>query len=141
MIVQGSGLSNAGVNRVLERALDAAALREQVLANNIANIDTPGFKRSDVDFNAALRQAIEQDLPPGIQIRRTKERHIVMPRPLGAGPRARRETSYVQRNDENNTSIEAENASRDQNQLLYSLAAQLYGDRLKWLAVVLDARR
>lgn len=38
-------------------ALNARALRQQVLASNIANADTPGYKARDVDFAAALRQA------------------------------------------------------------------------------------
>ena len=41
----------------LERAMSGSQLRQQVLANNLANANTPGFKRSDVDFHAALAQA------------------------------------------------------------------------------------
>lgn len=38
----------------LEKALDAAWLRNEALSNNIANADTPGYKRSDVSFGDAL---------------------------------------------------------------------------------------
>jgi flagellar basal-body rod protein FlgB len=41
----------------LQRAMSGAQLRQQVLANNLANANTPGFKRSDVDFHDALAQA------------------------------------------------------------------------------------
>ena len=41
----------------LERAMSGSALRQQVIANNIANANTPNFKASDVDFHAALAQA------------------------------------------------------------------------------------
>ena len=37
-----------------------ATLRNTVLSNNIANADTPGFQPSDVDFHAALADALEQ---------------------------------------------------------------------------------
>ena len=37
-----------------KKTLDAVALRQEAIANNIANINTPGFKRSDVDFKEAL---------------------------------------------------------------------------------------
>lgn len=43
---------------ILERAISGATLRNTVLANNIANADTPGFQPSDVDFQSALRDAI-----------------------------------------------------------------------------------
>lgn len=43
---------------VLDRALDAAALREQALSNNIANATTPGYKRQDVSFETELGKAL-----------------------------------------------------------------------------------
>ncbi len=39
------------------RTLELLAQRQQVLAGNIANADTPGFKARDIDFASALRQA------------------------------------------------------------------------------------
>jgi flagellar basal-body rod protein FlgB len=43
----------------LHRAISGAAMRQEVLANNIANAETPGFRRSDVDFHSALAQAMK----------------------------------------------------------------------------------
>jgi flagellar basal-body rod protein FlgB len=42
----------------LERSLDVRLVRQNVLAANVANVDTPGFRAKDVDFTAAM-QAIE----------------------------------------------------------------------------------
>lgn len=42
----------------LERGLDYSSLRTKVLQHNIANIDTPNFKRSDLNFEALLNQAM-----------------------------------------------------------------------------------
>ena len=38
----------------LSRAISGAAMRQEVLANNLANAETPGFHRSDVDFQSAI---------------------------------------------------------------------------------------
>src|SRR4051794_37870740 len=38
----------------LERALSGASLRQQAIAQNIANVNTPGYRRQDVDFQSAL---------------------------------------------------------------------------------------
>jgi flagellar basal-body rod protein FlgB len=38
----------------LERALDVRMVRQNVLAGNVANVDTPGFKPKDVDFTATM---------------------------------------------------------------------------------------
>jgi flagellar basal-body rod protein FlgB len=43
----------------LERAISGASMRQSVLANNLANAETPGFQRSDVDFHSALTQAMD----------------------------------------------------------------------------------
>src|SRR3954471_8942649 len=43
----------------LERAISGAAMRQEVLANNLANAETPGFRRSDVDFQSQLAQAMK----------------------------------------------------------------------------------
>ncbi|MGI6707447.1 MAG: flagellar basal body rod protein FlgB [Clostridia bacterium] len=44
---------------ILEKSLDAVWLRNQVISNNIANVDTPGFKSSKVEFENILRSAME----------------------------------------------------------------------------------
>ena len=43
---------------VLEKASDASWTRNDILANNIANADTPGFKRKDVQFETYLKNAV-----------------------------------------------------------------------------------
>ena len=44
---------------LLQRGLEGASMRQQVLANNLANANTAGFKRSDVDFQSALASALD----------------------------------------------------------------------------------
>jgi len=46
------------VSQVLASALDGVALRQRVTADNIANVDTPGFRASSVDFETQLKTAI-----------------------------------------------------------------------------------
>ena len=43
---------------ILDKAADASWMRENVITNNIANIDTPGYKRQDVDFESVLQKAL-----------------------------------------------------------------------------------
>jgi flagellar basal-body rod protein FlgB len=45
---------------VLDKALDASNLRETVITNNLANVNTPGYKRREVDFESLLRQELDQ---------------------------------------------------------------------------------
>ncbi len=43
---------------LLDRAADASWAREKAIAHNIANVDTPGYKRQDVEFDLTLKRAI-----------------------------------------------------------------------------------
>jgi flagellar basal-body rod protein FlgB len=47
----------------LQRAIEGAALRQQVLSENLANANVPGYQRRDVDFHGALRAAMDRDAP------------------------------------------------------------------------------
>lgn len=43
---------------VLDKAMDASWLRNEAISNNLANADTPGYKRQDVDFETQLAKAL-----------------------------------------------------------------------------------
>lgn len=57
-----------------EQALVARSRRAEVLANNLANADTPGFKARDVDFQAMLNKATEAS--QGLSMERTHQSHM-----------------------------------------------------------------
>ena len=50
-------------HQLLELSLRGRAARHEVLSANIANIDTPGYRPRDLDFNAAMRAAAESSAP------------------------------------------------------------------------------
>jgi flagellar basal-body rod protein FlgB len=50
----------------LSRAMEGATMRQQAIATNIANADTPGYRRVDVDFESALKDALQADTPSAI---------------------------------------------------------------------------
>lgn len=55
------------VSHVLDSALDGISMRQNVIADNIANVDTPDFRATAVDFETSLRSAIASgDLDSGI---------------------------------------------------------------------------
>lgn len=99
---------------VLEKAADASWLRNQCIANNIANVDTPGYKRQDVDFESVLekelgyRRTETMDEKVGnVKLSRLK---------VGAYTDA---ANFSYRTDRNNVDIENENVLMAQNQLKY----------------------
>ena len=43
---------------LMDKAADASWMRESLITNNIANVDTPGYKRQDVDFASVLKKEL-----------------------------------------------------------------------------------
>lgn len=105
---------------MLSRSLDASALRQELLAHNIANADTPGYRRRDLDFSSML-----QDAQDDLQMVRTHPRHE--PRTSAALPFPVVEiTDGVVRADGNTVVVETEMARLSQNAMFYqALSAQL----------------
>ena len=70
-----------------QQALTLRANRQQVLAGNIANADTPSYKARDFDFSAALQNALSGRGQGGVQLATTSPRHIPgSVNPVDSGP-------------------------------------------------------
>ena len=60
--------------QALEHAINISKKRHAVISSNISNIDTPGYKARDVDFQKALARALESDSE--LNLARTHPKHI-----------------------------------------------------------------
>lgn len=103
----------------LERGLNATSLRNDVISNNIANAETPGFKSSSVEFESLLSDAIEQN---GLKGTRTNARHIAIGRGDVDEVNARiiENDDTSMRADGNNVDIEAEMTDLAENSIYYN---------------------
>ena len=57
-------------------ALDVRARRTELIANNLANADTPGYKARDIDFRQAMARAAGETPPSGVTLSTTPAGHI-----------------------------------------------------------------
>lgn len=53
---------DSNYTQFLAKAMDSYSLRQEITSSNIANIDTPGYSRHEVEFENALREARESDI-------------------------------------------------------------------------------
>lgn len=99
---------------VLNRAADAAWQRNEAISNNIANVDTPGYKRQDVAFESVLQKSLGNNRYESMD---EKVSNINLSRLRG---RAYVDyANYSYRLDGNNVDIENENVMLAENQLKY----------------------
>ena len=114
---------------ILHVSMQATVLRNDVINNNIANVDTPRFKRSEVAFEEALRRAIQRSRATG-----TLDLSNVRP-----------EVRFVNahlssRIDGNNVDIEAEMAALVTNSVRFDTMVQGVMSNYRQLNLVLNMR-
>lgn len=100
----------------LEQFLHLTTDREQVIADNMANVDTPGYHAKDVDFQSALATATNTAADEGT-----------------LGPRIVEVNGLMERPDGNNVDIDRESMLLAKSQLQYQMGVQLVKDRFHQL--------
>jgi flagellar basal-body rod protein FlgB len=106
----------------LETAMRGSMLRQTLLTNNLANVDTPGFQRQDVDFQGTLRAALDAGQVPD---------------QVSFKPVTQQQTT---RADGNGVDAEQESANVAENALLYQELAQIATAREQILQSAMGTR-
>ncbi len=96
----------------LKKSLDISVLRQEVIASNIANADTPGYKAEHIPFKDVLNLA-DNDL----KLKTTNPRHIQSSGGLKYLIRENK-TNYLTKNDKNNVKLDEEMTMLAKNTLL-----------------------
>lgn len=123
----------------LGRGLAAANLRQEVISNNIANVNTPNFKKSDVVFEELLAKEIGMDDSGRLPLVRTHDRHLPVGMTGGAKAVIQEDDTTTMRVDNNNVDIDIEMASLAKNQLYYNAMATELGGYVNKLKNVITS--
>ncbi|HBT38710.1 MAG: Flagellar basal body rod protein FlgB [Thermotoga sp. 50_1627] len=114
----------------LKVAMDVSMLRQSVHAQNIANAETPGYRRKYVVFEDLLRQASK------LRLTTTHERHISSSQSLlQAKVEVDRQSFY--RNDQSGVDVDYEVAQMVANGLRYEVLARLMSKNIEYYNTVL----
>ncbi|HUT02370.1 MAG TPA: flagellar basal body rod protein FlgB [bacterium] len=120
---------------ILGRALDVSSRRASLVASNVANVDTPGYKARTFDFGAALAACSERCAE--MQPVQTDPRHMSQ----GAGrelPIDVQETDAPCRLDGNSVNIEQEMADLLQSELMFSVSSKLVAKKIEMLKTAIS---
>ncbi len=122
---------------VFSQALDLRAQRHQVVASNIANADTPGFKARDFSFETAMQNAMAgRAAAGGVGLARTSTGHLAGSGGSGAAQlQFRKETQSAV--DGNTVDMDVERAQLAENALQYQIVSQLISEKFKGIRAAL----
>ena len=123
--------------QLLSRSLDLRAQRHGVIASNLANIDTPGYKPLELTFEKELQQALDLGGP---RPTRTHQDHL--PGTVGEvatiEPRLRQQREYALGNGSYQLDLDKEMARLAQNSLAYEVTVQLVTKKLAGLRLAIS---
>ncbi|MGR3219778.1 MAG: flagellar basal body rod protein FlgB [Candidatus Anammoxibacter sp.] len=120
-------ISSEKSTELLNKMIDYTALKQKVIANNIANINTPGYKRLDVSFSQNLKSAIEN----GESVKEMQLKVVVD---------KSKNIAIGTRNDGNTVDIDKEVSQLMQNSLSYNVYLELMAFKFKMATRAMRSR-
>lgn len=123
---------------VFSQALNLRAYRQQALAANIANADTPQYKARDIDFSAALKVAMSGRGSGDLALSRTAPAHLTGG--TGAGPAPLLYRTETQSSVDGNTvDMDVERAAFADNAIHYEALTRFITEQLKGMSAALSS--
>jgi flagellar basal-body rod protein FlgB len=110
---------------LLSRLLDAAATRQQIVGRNIANVNTPGYRRLSVEFETELQKQLSNPNPSAVN---------EIPIRITEAP------GLSQRADGNTVDINRELGELSKNSMLFQMYSELLASRMGMLRSAITGR-
>lgn len=121
------------------QALSLRAHRQQVLAANIANADTPNYKARDIDFSAALKNAMAGRNAGDLDLARTASGHIAGSGNSGPAPLQYRKDMQASA-DGNTVNMDVERSQFSENSIFYEAGISFTGGKLRTMLTAIQGQ-
>jgi flagellar basal-body rod protein FlgB len=116
----------------LRRFLDVDVARYKLIATNLANIDTPGYRTRDLDFRSELRRAAQESAGQDS----AGQSGLAY---ASFSPVSRSVRGLMERPDGNNVSVERESLLMAEAQMKFNLAVQLVKDEFRTISMAINS--
>ena len=117
-------LFSDNVPKAMSKSLDLMSTRQSLISSNIGNLDTPGFKASEIDFQGQLREALGSK--GQLKLQATNDKHFG-PKTSNIGSLTADpfEEEDAAKSNGNNVDVDKEMAKMAENQIFYNAVIQL----------------
>jgi flagellar basal-body rod protein FlgB len=132
----------SGSLATLEKTLDLRSIRHNLIASNVANIDTPNYRAFDIMVEEEMQRSGNAGRP-SIFIERTHPEHIELHGRCGLTPKIHMQPDLGEdlRNDGNSVDLDKQMTKLSENSLLYNTAAQILSRKYQGLKNVIQGGR
>ncbi|OCG41059.1 flagellar basal-body rod protein FlgB [Gilliamella sp. Fer1-1] len=122
-----------------QQALNIREMRQNILAANIANSDTPNYQARDIDFNAELSKALNnQNHVNHVGLSITSNHHIAVKTPMVVNQNVLYRIPYQSAADGNTVEMDQERTAFIDNSLHYQSNLTFLGEQFKNVMSVLQ---
>lgn len=115
----------------MESYMSRLSQRQQIVASNLANIDTPGYKTKDISFHATMEELLSQN---STGLRTSRPEHNQGRMPVFPQVQAFEELGLPSREDKNNVDIDREMLKLSETSFSYSLISQMLRGKFRTIA-------
>jgi flagellar basal-body rod protein FlgB len=126
---------DTNVYDLIKKSLDASVLRSKVSANNIANLNTKGYKAYKVSFEDTLQDSIN-----GLELKTDNNRHITNTSNYGEIS-VKQDNTTAMNQDGNNVDIDSEMVDQAANSLMYNAMISAINSKLSQAKYVINGGR
>lgn len=123
-------------SQMLAKALDVSAKRHNLIAGNIANMDTIGYKPQDLDFNRSLMRAMGKKEPEFLE--KTHEKHLPQNGELGRSLLKGENSEDVDIYHLDSVNIDTEMMNLTENNIKYRTTTEMLLRKMKILQYSID---
>ncbi len=127
--------------KALAASLNLRQMRQEVIASNIANAETPGFKAKRIDFEEALARAIDVDRTQTLQTDSARHYNVGGGGFDNLAPEYYEDPNGVVSEDGNTVNRDEEMARMAENKLMYDAAVQLMNKKMGLRKYILNSER
>ena len=122
------GIEISKTHSLIKDALDFRAARQDMIASNIANADTPFYKPRDISFEDALKAkkaALYQDKTQTLELATTNKKHLKPKHETSqTKPKLFFRDGHMARNDGNSVDIDVETTEMSKNSIMFNALVQ-----------------
>jgi flagellar basal-body rod protein FlgB len=126
-------LFSSPVMKNLEMALDGSALKQKTISNNLANVDTPGYKAKETVF--------KKEFDRSLSAYRTNKRHVAFSTQTPSSFFVREQGNTTLNHNGNNVDVDKEMAELAKNQLYYQTLIQRINGKFNSIKMVVKGGR
>lgn len=123
---------------LISKLVDLSALRQKLISSNIANVNTPGYQRKDINFEGELKKAFHK---PNVTIQETHPNHIPLRNSKNASPEIKSTKFSLNSTGVNTVDIDQEMAGLAQNHLVFNFGSTLLGKKFRGLKMAIRGKQ